>query len=236
MDALILAGGLGTRLRSVVKDRAKSVAQVAGEPFLAFVLRHLATLAQLRRVILCVGHQAGSIEEVVGTRFGRLDVVYSREEKPLGTGGALRRALVAQHVAPPALALNGDTYFPVRLERLLAFHREETAAATLALACVENSARYGAVRVAGGRVVGFEEKGPARRGWINGGLYVLGPPAIAAIEQGPESFSMEHDVLPALMRHGGLAAFRSRARFIDIGIPADYRRARALLARSAEDE
>jgi len=229
MDALILAGGLGTRLKPAVDDRAKSVAQVRGRPFLAFVLRHLETLAELRRVILCVGHRADSIESVIGSQFGRLEIAYSREEQPLGTGGALRHALAANVVTPPALALNGDTYFPLRLESLMTFHRDAAPGATIALARVANSGRYGAVRTEGDRVIAFEEKSAAREGWINGGIYVLGAPAIAAIEQGPASFSMEREVLPALVREGRVAAFRSRARFIDIGIPADYKRAQTLL-------
>ncbi len=232
MEALILAGGLGTRLAAVVRDRAKPVADVAGRPFLMHLLRHLERYAELRRVILCVGHRAPSVEAALGDRFGRLALAYSREARPLGTGGALRHALRAHDdVRAPVLAMNGDTYFPVPLDRLVGFHRVERPAATLAAARVDDSTRFGAVRLAGTRVTGFEEKGGTGTGWINGGLYVLGAPALRAIRESPAVFSLERDVLPRLAADGVLAAYRSRTRFIDIGVPEDYARARTLLGR-----
>jgi D-glycero-alpha-D-manno-heptose 1-phosphate guanylyltransferase len=230
MDALILAGGLGTRLASVVRDRAKPVAEVAGRPFLAFTLSHLAKLAEVRRAILCVGHMAHSVEAALGPRFDRLAIEYSREDRPLGTGGALRLAIARLGLRAPLLALNGDTWFPVPLDRLVGFHRTERPAATIAVARVTDIGRYGSVSLAGSRVTGFTEKGGAGAGWINGGIYVLGARALAAIAEAPEAFSFEREVLPALAGSGKLAAFRSRTRFIDIGVPEDYARARRLLA------
>jgi D-glycero-alpha-D-manno-heptose 1-phosphate guanylyltransferase len=230
MDALILAGGLGTRLAPVVSDRAKPVADVGGRPFLTLVLAQLAKLAEVRRVILCVGHMAPSVESALGPRFGRLAIEYSRESRPLGTGGALRLAVVRMGLRAPLLAMNGDTWFPVALDRLVGFHRTQRPAATMAIARVEDSARFGAVRIAGTRVAGFTEKGEPGAGWINGGIYVLGKGAVDALECAPEAFSLEREVLPALAAAGKLAAYRSRSRFIDIGIPEDYARARRLLA------
>src|SRR5204863_10122648 len=140
-------------------DRAKSVAEVGGRPFLAFILERLERVAGLRRAILCVGHHAESVRSAFGDRHGRLALAYSTEEHPLGTGGALARALQRYSVAAPALAMNGDTYFPVRFDRLLAFHRDERAAVTLAAARVAEGTRYGALSIARNRVVAFEEKG-----------------------------------------------------------------------------
>ena len=231
MDALILAGGLGTRLASVVTDRAKPVADVDGRPFLAFTLAHLATLPEVKRVILCVGHLAHSVEAAFGARFGRLPLAYSREERPLGTGGALRLAAARMNVRAPALALNGDTWFPVSLERLVGFHRRERPDVTMAVARVADSARYGAVRIAGARITAFEEKGKTGPGWINGGIYVLGKKGLDRLGRSPEGFSLERDLLPDLAAAGDLAAYRARGRFIDIGVPEDYARARRLLAR-----
>jgi NDP-sugar pyrophosphorylase family protein len=231
VDALILAGGLGTRLAAVVRDRAKPVADVGGRPFLAFVLGHLARFPEIRRVILCVGHRADSVEAAFGSRYGRLALAYSRETKPLGTGGALRHAVTQFAPRAPLLTLNGDTWFPIRLEKLVGFHRIERPAASVAVARVTDSARYGSVRLSGSRVAEFVEKGAEGTGWINGGLYVLGAAALERLRAGPASFSLEREVLPALAAAGTLAAFRSRARFIDIGIPEDYARVRRLLAR-----
>lgn len=230
MDALILAGGLGTRLAGVVPDRAKPVAEVAGRPFLAYLLAHLARFPAVKRVILCVGHKAGTIESALGGRFGRLELAYSREKEPLGTGGAVRHALRAFAPAPPVLVLNGDTFFPVDLARLLAFHRVERAAASLALARVADSSRFGTVAVRGTRVAGFAEKGRAGPGWVNGGTYVLGRRAMAWFGDAPEAFSLERDCLPLWSGAGELAGLRSRARFLDIGVPEDYSRAAGLVS------
>ena len=232
MEALILAGGLGTRLAAVVRDRAKPVADVAGEPFLAHVLRHLQRFRELRRVILCVGHRAASVESALGDRFGRLPLAYARESEPLGTGGAIRNALRRYSLRGPALALNGDTYFPVAIDKLVARHRAARLPATLAAARVDDSARFGSLRLVGDRVAGFEEKGAEGTGWINGGVYVFGPAALESIRAGPPAFSLERDVLPALAAKGRLGAYRSRARFIDIGIPSDYARARLSFDRT----
>jgi len=232
VEALILAGGLGTRLASVVRDRAKPVADVAGEPFLAHVLRHLERFRELRRVILCVGHRAASVESALGKRFGRLPLAYSHEGNPLGTGGAIRNALRQHELRAPALALNGDTYFPIALDKLVAFHRAARLPATLAAARVAESGRFGSLRLDGARVAGFEEKGAQGSGWINGGVYVLGAKALEGIHRGPRVSSLERDVLPTLAASGQLAAYRSRARFIDIGIPSDYARARLSFDRT----
>jgi D-glycero-alpha-D-manno-heptose 1-phosphate guanylyltransferase len=231
VDALILAGGLGTRLAAVVKDRAKPVADVGGRPFLTLILAHLERLREVRRVILCVGHLAHSVESALGSRFGRLALAYSRETKPLGTGGALRLAIKSLGPRAPVLALNGDTWFPVALDRLVGFHRIERPAITMAVARVPDAGRFGAVSLSGTQAIGFSEKGASGAGWINGGIYVLGSAALELIAQAPAAFSLERDLLPGLARSGRLAAYRSRTRFIDIGLPADYARARGLLAR-----
>ncbi|HQY46452.1 MAG TPA: nucleotidyltransferase family protein [Usitatibacteraceae bacterium] len=231
MDALILAGGLGTRLASAVPDRAKPVAEVAGHPFLAFVLDHLARCGRVRRVILCVGHRADTVEAALGARFGRLPIAYSHEDAPLGTGGALRHAIARFRPAAPMLAMNGDTLFTLDLARLLAFHRAHRAGATMALARVPDASRFGTVDVRGGRVTGFAEKGRAGPGWINAGTYVLGRVAAEALAAGPPAFSLERDALPAWCADGLLAGLGSRARFLDIGVPQDYARAAALFGR-----
>ena len=230
MDALILAGGLGTRLAPVVADRAKPVALVGGRPFVTFLLDHIARCAEVRRVILCVGHRADSVEAALGTRHGRLELAYSREARPLGTGGALRLALRRFAPAAPVLAFNGDSILASPVARLVAFHRDRRAHATLALARVPDAGRYGAVIARAGAVCGFEEKGREGPGWINAGAYVLGRAAIEALAGGPATGSFERDTLPALLARGRVAGLRSRARFLDIGVPADYARAEGLFA------
>src|SRR5688572_20268372 len=127
MQAMILAGGLGTRLAPVVADRAKPVAVVAGRPFLAFLLSQLARTRVVDAVVLCVGHRADSVYAAMGDRFGRLPLRYSVESEPLGTGGALRLAARRAPKARAALALNGDSFLGIRPGRLLAEHQASRA-------------------------------------------------------------------------------------------------------------
>ncbi|HET9651050.1 MAG TPA: sugar phosphate nucleotidyltransferase [Usitatibacter sp.] len=231
MDALILAGGAGTRLASIVGDRAKPVAEVAGRPFLAHVLAQLERCAAIERVTLCVGHRAESVERALGERFGRLPLRYSREEKPLGTGGAIRRALGSDRVRSASLAMNGDSFLGIRIERLLAHHRAARPWLTVALARVDDGSRFGAAQLAGDRVVGFREKGLAGPAWINAGIYVLSGEAKRALREAPRRFSFERDALAPWCAEGRVRGMKSRARFIDIGTPEDYARAASVLAR-----
>ena len=231
MEALILAGGLGTRLASVVSDRAKPVAEVAGRPFLLHLLEQIERCAVLDRATLCVGHKADTVERALGQRFGRLQLRYSFEDEPLGTGGALRHALLRARTREARLAMNGDSFVGMRLDRLIAFHRERRPMASLALARVGDGSRYGAARLAGDRVMAFSEKGVAGPAWINAGVYVLSAAAQEGLLRMPRSFSFERDALAAWCGGGMVRGLRSRARFIDIGVPSDYARAGSLLRR-----
>lgn len=231
MDALILAGGLGTRLAPVVSDRAKPVAEVAGRPFLAFLLRQLERCEAVDRAVLCVGHKAETVAAALGERFGKLPLHYSHEAQPLGTGGAMRLALSTFARNGDLFSMNGDSYLGIRLGRLLDFHRAQRAKATLALARVEDGSRFGAARLEGNRVVAFREKGVSGRAWINAGIYVLSPRAAAELLAAPEVCSFETDLLARWCAEGNVVGMRSRARFVDIGVPADYARAKSLFRR-----
>jgi D-glycero-alpha-D-manno-heptose 1-phosphate guanylyltransferase len=225
MDALILAGGLGTRLRAVVKDRAKSVAEIGGRPFLAHVLDRLARSAEVNRVILCVGHRADTVREAIGTQHGRLPIAYSQEDRPLGTGGALRLAARRFKVTRTALAMNGDTFLGANIDAFLAFHRAERAAVTIALARVADASRYGRVECRGNRITAFLEKGAGGAAWISSGLYVFSPAAWRALAALPAACSLEHDAFPPWLETMRVAGYRTRSRHLDIGTPEDFSRA-----------
>jgi len=229
MDALILAGGLGTRLSSVVSDRAKSVAPVAGRPFLAFVLDHLAQGGAISRIVLCVGHHADSVHDAFGDEHAGMPIVYSRETEPLGTGGALRLAIERFDVNRPFLAMNGDTVLNLRLDTLLEHHRHQRADLTMALAYVKDAERFGTVALEGDRVVGFREKGVAQRGWINGGMYLFGAKGADRLRAMPVKFSLERELFAEQLDGMRCFGYRSRAAFLDIGVPEDYHRAARLL-------
>jgi len=219
--AVVLAGGLGTRLAGVVHDRPKVLAAVRGRPFLAHLLARLAA-AGARHVVLCTGHRHEQVSAAFGTRYAGMRLAYSAEPHPLGTGGALRLAL--PHLgSDPVLVLNGDSLCDVDLGELWAWHRRHGARASLVAVHVRDATRYGRLEIdRDARVVGFEEKGLASGpSWISAGIYVLARALVEAVPAG-HRVSLEREVLPAAIEDG-ILAFRSRgAAFLDIGTPEAY--------------
>ena len=229
-EAIVLAGGFGTRLRGIVDDVPKPLAPVAGQPFLAWLLDRLAT-GGMRRCILATGYLSDVIEQRIGARWQGMEIAYSVEPEPLGTGGAIRLAATRLQ-GDAAHVLNGDTwleYDPVALEDTA---RAAGASMTIALARVDDVARYGAVDIDNGRVTGFREKGESGPGWINAGCYFLGADALAALPE-RDAFSFEQDVLQPRVQARAVAAFTATAGFIDIGVPEDYARAQLQFAGRA---
>jgi D-glycero-alpha-D-manno-heptose 1-phosphate guanylyltransferase len=229
--AVILAGGLGTRLRPVVADRPKILASVQGRPFLARLLDQVAA-AGLRRAVLCVGYRSEQVEAAFGGEYAGMRVAYSRETSPLGTGGALRQALPALN-SDPVLVMNGDSFCHADLSFLWQWHHAHGAAATLLLTRVPDTRAFGRVQWEdGGRVEVFEEKGAnCGPGWINAGIYVIsrrvleGVPAEGAV-------SLEREVFPRWIDRG-LYGCPSEGPFLDIGTPASYAAAEEFFSRQA---
>jgi NDP-sugar pyrophosphorylase family protein len=217
VTAAILAGGLGTRLRSVVADCPKVLASVRGRPFLTYLLDRLA-MAAIREVVLLTGYGAEQVRDVLGETYGPMRLVYSVEPAPLGTAGALRQAL-PYYGSPTVLLLNGDSYSDVDLG---AFRRFHAGGVSLVLAQVPDVSRYGQVCVGrDGRIVRFEEKGGADGpGWINAGIYLLDRSLIEEIPQRPGS--LERELLPAWVLDRRVRVFCRDSRFLDIGTPESY--------------
>ncbi|MEO7066853.1 MAG: sugar phosphate nucleotidyltransferase [Rhodanobacter sp.] len=229
-EAIVLVGGLGTRLRSVVSNLPKPLAPVCGRPFLAHLLDQLAS-GGLRRVILATGYRAEQVEQVIGSRWAGMDIVYAQEDQPLGTGGAIRNAvqyLLSQsvHVA------NGDTFLRYRPRALEEITYEAAALLGMALAQVPDVGRYGAVEVSDHRVRAFREKGGVGVGLINAGSYFLPADALAALPSAT-SYSFEEAVLLPASAQGKVAALTDTSDFIDIGVPEDYALAQRLLESPA---
>ena len=221
MECVVLAGGMGTRLRSAVAQLPKCLAPVAGRPFLAWLLDDLRE-AGFDHIILSLGYRHEDVAEWVASRDDRDAVTCVVEKEPLGTGGGVRLAL-REAVQEEVFVLNGDTFFGVDFAAMQAFHRQSGATATLALKPMRDFDRYGEVSCdADGRITAFHEKQPCREGLINGGIYLL---RRDALETMPDKFSLEKDYFESLATQGRLAGFRSEGYFIDIGIPADYARA-----------
>lgn len=226
MEAVVLAGGAGTRLRHVLPDLPKPMAPVAGRPFLEFLLASLARKG-FHRAVLSLGYMADKVVAYFGDHFSGMDLIYEIEQTPLGTGGGTRQALAlcsADHV----FVFNGDTYLDLEVADVEAHwqtHREP-----IVVACeVPNTARYGRLISSGGYVVAFTEKGPSGRGLINAGCYVLPPGILGGFAPG-QPFSLETDFLAKWVEGQRLGLFVSQGRFIDIGTPEDYARAQIELA------
>ena len=221
-EAIILAGGLGTRHRSIVQEQPKAMVDVGGRPFLELLLDRMAHNAVVR-VILATGHGHEPIERHFRHRWKGMEICYSVETRPLGTGGALWKALNLATL-DDVFVFNGDTYFEVDLPRLYKVHLDTRADITLALKPMRNFDRYGTVEVKDGRIVGFREKAGVQEGLINGGIYLMNRPAIRRFVV-PEEFSLETGFLETKISEIKLAAFIQDGYFIDIGIPDDYSRA-----------
>lgn len=223
-EAIVLVGGLGTRLRAVVSDVPKPLAPVAGRPFLAWLLDRLAE-GGMRHVVLAAGYLAERVVDAIGSEWRGMQVEYSIEAAPLGTGGAVRQACGRLH-GDAAHVLNGDTFLRYDMHALERAVRDAGCDLGMALACVDDVARYGAVVREGRRVDGFKEKGESGPGYINAGCYYLTPDAVRALPE-ESSFSFEASVLAPRVAAGRVCGFDATDGFIDIGVPEDYARAQS---------
>ena len=227
LRAFVLCGGLGTRLRSVVSDRPKSMASVGGVPFLQLLLEELKAQG-IGEVILGTGYMADQVQAFFrgGDEFG-LRICYSREDKPLGTGGALK--LAEPLLSDPVVVLNGDSYVEWSLAVTRDFFAQKDASVVMILQAVPDVARYGSVTIEpSGRVAEFVEKGTrAGAGLINAGVYLVRKEIVAALPAS-KALSLERDVFPGLL-HGKVYGLVSEGLFIDIGVPADLERAQTVL-------
>lgn len=221
MDAVVLVGGFGTRLQSVVRDVPKPLAPVNGRPFLDLLLEQLDRFDSVDRVVLATGYKG----EMIRTRYQEsrrfeFEIRVSHEDTPLGTGGGLQQAL-AQVRSDQVLVLNGDSYVDFDLAALQVTHAARRSAVTLVAVEVPDAARFGCVRLRADddQVLGFEEKhGRHEPGWVNAGCYLIERDSLRPWRG--ERLSLETDILPALLSR--TFAHRVRGKFIDIGIPDTY--------------
>jgi D-glycero-alpha-D-manno-heptose 1-phosphate guanylyltransferase len=228
VEAIILAGGLGTRLKSRLDGVPKPMVPVAGRPFLEILLT-LLRRSGCARALLSVGHLHHVIQDHFGASFNGMRIEYVIENAPLGTGGGIRLAL-AEAREDSVLVLNGDTFLDVDYAAMLRFHAAEDAAVTIAVVHQPDIARYGGVVIESNRIVGFDEKGRSGPGWISAGAYVLSkdlvwPPGLK------EKFSIERDFFVPEVAHLRPAAYKVEGYFLDIGIPEDLDRAQTELER-----
>jgi len=226
ITAGVLAGGLGTRLRPSVADRPKVLAPVGGKPYLTVLLDQLAG-AGIAEVVLLTGYRAEQIRDAFGETYAGMRRLYSVESAPLGTGGAVRRALPL-FSASTILLLNGDSYCDVDLDAFQKFHNQCAADISLVLTHVADTSRFGTVQFApDGRVKRFDEKGTAGgMGWINAGVYLVARPLLEEIEA-EQPVSLERQMFPMWLSRYACSAYRCSGRFLDIGTPESYAQAEA---------
>jgi NDP-sugar pyrophosphorylase family protein len=221
VTAAILAGGLGTRLRSVVGDRPKVLAPVGGRPFLTRLLDQLAA-ASFREVVLLTGYRAEQVRDALGVTFAGMRLIYADEPFPLGTAGALRRALPLLS-RQRVLLLNGDSYCDVDLDDFYEWHCRQSGGTSLVMVHVPDGSRFGQLRQdKAARIVRFEEKGKASGpGWINAGVYLIERDLLAEL---PTKYplSLERDVLADWVGRQLVFGMKCSRRFLDIGTPESY--------------
>lgn len=222
MEAIILAGGKGTRLQSVVNDVPKPMANINGKPFLAYLIHSLSTKG-VTKIILSVGYKHDAIMDYFLDCYDGISINYAIEDEPLGTGGALAKSL-EQVSTNNILLLNGDSFFDVDVKQLYQQHALYDCDVTLSLKEMHNFDRYGTVAVQNNWVINFEEKVYKSCGLINGGVYVLKRSLLATIPH-EKIFSFEADILQKYFNQLSVGAYIDSGYFIDIGVPEDYLKA-----------
>lgn len=221
-EAIILAGGLGTRLRSVVSDVPKCMAPVNGIPFIHFIVEYLINEG-IKKFIFSLGYKHEMITGYIDEKFADLEKIYSIEEEQLGTGGAIQ--LACSHVTGEnAVVVNGDTMFHVDISSIANIHKEQNSDCTIALKPMKNFERYGSVEInEQGRIKTFNEKKFCRKGLINGGIYIINKSSLLN-KHLPTVFSFEKDYLEKFVLTDCIIGVPKDFYFIDIGIPEDYRK------------
>lgn len=229
MDAIILAGGFGKRLQSIVRDVPKPMAGIQGKPFLAYLIEYLSRQG-FNKVLLSVGYKHEIIKAFFKKQYNTTTIEYVLEDTPLGTGGAIRKSL--RHIqGNEAIILNGDTFFDIALNDMYSFHRKQNTSLSIAVKPMHNFDRYGSIVLEGDRIVTFEEKAFKKFGYINGGIYIMNKSILNFLDQYSDQFSFEADFLSKIVYTFRPSAFINDGYFVDIGIPEDYKKAQIDLIR-----
>jgi D-glycero-alpha-D-manno-heptose 1-phosphate guanylyltransferase len=230
VTAVILAGGLGTRLRAAVSDKPKVLAEVAGQPFLERLFEQLQGFG-VHKVVLCVGYMSEQIELLYPEKFRDLSIVYSRERALLGTAGAIRFAY--EHITTDrALIMNGDSFCDFNFRAFKAFHDAKEAEASVLLTYVDDCSRYGSVVIDDDKKVEsfIEKSGAGGSGFINAGAYLIERPLIKEIPCG-RVLSLEKDIFPEWIGRKFFGFASNAPMFIDIGTPQSFLHAQSLFSK-----
>lgn len=230
IDAVILCGGLGERLRDVVSNRPKAMAEINRRPFLDILINYVADFG-FRRFILCIGYMGDFIKQYYQQKKGSLKIIFSEEKEPLGTAGAIKNA-ESLIKSSPFLALNGDSFCQIDLRKFLQFHLEKKALASIVLTKAIDSGDYGNVALGeSGQIITFDEKtNKHKNSFVNAGIYLFQKRILSSISTN-EKFSLEKDFFPKMVANK-FYGYITQKRFIDIGTPARYKKAEKLWKKS----
>ncbi len=225
ITAVILCGGLGTRLRSVSGDLPKPMVEVAGRPFLEYILDYLIDQG-VTKAVLAVSYRKEIIIEHFGNKYRNLNLSYSIELTPLGTGGAIKQSIhqLQDQSKPAILVVNGDTLVEYQLTEMLSMFDTQKADLVMSLKSMDDTSRYGRVSITDGNVTQFEEKKEGFSGLINAGVYLFNSHLLSKFPQ-QDSFSFENGVLEKIVHSNRVLGSVTSGYFIDIGIPEDFNKA-----------
>ena len=221
MEVIILAGGFGTRLAHIIKDVPKPMAPIKGVPFLEYILENLLKF-DVTKIVMATGFKSEIIEQYFCNNYKGMDIIYSVETEPLGTGGAIKKALEYCNENDVCI-LNGDTYFDINLSEMQKFHNKENVKLTVGLKKMFNFNRYGTVEIKNDDIIKFNEKKQTEEGYISGGVYFIKKNIFDNIKE--KTFSLENDYLEKFVFTEKFKGYISDGYFVDIGIPEDYYRA-----------
>lgn len=227
VDVVILCGGMGMRLRSVIADKPKPMVQIKNRPFIDLLMGYIASFG-FRRFILCAGYKAESIQEYYKDKKNDVEIIISKERDLLGTGGAVKNAepLINTDLF---LVLNGDSFLDINLSKFGQFHLEKESLLSVALINAGDTKSYGSIKIDGtGRILEFcEKKENSRTGMINAGIYLFNHEVLSLMPPG-RKFSLEYDFFPNLVDKE-IYGYLADGLFIDIGTPERYVKAKQLL-------
>ena len=224
-EAIILAGGFGTRLREVIQDLPKPMAPINNIPFLEYLVKYLKHFG-ITKIIFSTGHLSKKISDYFGEEFNGISIAYSHEDTPLGTGGGIRLAL-EKCKDKEVLVMNGDSFFDIDLHNYFQLHQQSHSSCSLAIRKVEDASRYGTIQLKeNGKIISFNEKnGKNEPGLINAGVYIINRDLYLKNTPEQVNFSIEKDFYEKLVSHFNIFGFQLPGYFIDIGIPEDYNKA-----------
>jgi NDP-sugar pyrophosphorylase family protein len=228
IDVIILCGGMGTRLKAVIADKPKPMAEIDRRPFIDILIGHIATFG-FQRFILCAGYKAESIQEYYKNNDRGVEIRVTKEQEPLGTGGAIKNAQSLIH-SNPFLVLNGDSFLDTNLCKFVAFHTAKNALLSIALIYAKDTKSYGSIKTDDSdKIVEFCEKNETgQEGTINAGIYLFNREILSLMPNG--KFSLEYDFLPKFVNHEMYGCL-TEGMFIDIGTPERYTEAKQLLKK-----